>query len=96
MADKQALTARMPPDTYSRVETYRESRDLTKSDAARRLIEEGLESKSSRVNDGLEATDLAISVMLVAVAVVIAGPLAGAGVALAGIIGFGLGYYFNQ
>jgi len=94
MAEKEALTARMPPDTYGRVEDYREKRDLTKSDAARRLIEEGLDSKTSGPTDEkLSPTDAATAAMLVAVAVSIAGPLAGAGVALAGITGFAAGYY---
>lgn len=45
MAEKQALTARMPQDTYERVERYRERKDLSKSDASRRLVEAGLEAE---------------------------------------------------
>lgn len=50
MAEKQALTARMPPDTYRRVEKYREARDLTKSDAGRRLVEAGLDAEKGETS----------------------------------------------
>lgn len=68
MADKQALTARMPPDTYSQVMDYRQARDLTKSDAARRLIESGLDAEQSPDSPpGMDLLIAGLSALLAAV-----------------------------
>lgn len=96
MTQKEALTARMPPDTYGRVMDYREARDLTKSDAARRLIESGLDAESAQTRSEPQYVDVLISVAtallvaIIAFAVLAHGVLGGVVVMVAGGVGFTL------
>lgn len=69
MGEKKTLSGRVPADTEERFEEFRMRRGLNKTDAMRRLIEEGLdsyeaaeESRSSNAtdssNDGQEQVDI--------------------------------------
>jgi hypothetical protein len=50
MSRKPKVQTRLPKDTHERFEEYREARDLTKSDATRRLVEAGLDVETDRDN----------------------------------------------
>lgn len=43
MAQKEHIGFRVPPDTYEEFEAYREERNISKTDAGRRLLEDALE-----------------------------------------------------
>jgi hypothetical protein len=61
--DKEVISGRVPADTFERFEEYREQRDISKSDAVRRLVVTGLdavdedqqqERKDARTQTGAE------------------------------------------
>ncbi len=53
MGRKPKVQTRLPEDTHERFEKYREARDLTKSDATRRLVEAGLDAEADQpMTDG--------------------------------------------
>lgn len=58
MADqeKKVLSVKLPNDTYQRLETYREEQEISKSEAARRLLRDGLEPDSKSARDLLVET----------------------------------------
>lgn len=43
---RELIQARADPDTIERVEAYAEERDISRSEAIRRLLREGLDSKA--------------------------------------------------
>lgn len=52
MSGKDTVSARVPQDTSERFEAYRDDRDISKSEAGKRLIERGLDWESGEVSAG--------------------------------------------
>jgi len=53
MVEKKTLSGRVPADTEERFEEFRMRRGLNKTDAMRRLIEEGLDSYEATTENGV-------------------------------------------
>jgi hypothetical protein len=51
---REQLQARCDPDTVDDVKAYQEAKGITKSEAVRRLIREGLEAKADEADDEAE------------------------------------------
>lgn len=54
MAEKKTLTGRVEPGTAERFEEYRETYNLNKSEAVRRLVDAGLEAEESTGEENAE------------------------------------------
>jgi len=52
MSGKETVSARVPQDTNKRFEQYREQRDISKSEAGKRLIERGLDWETGETAPG--------------------------------------------
>lgn len=57
MADKVQMGVRLPTDVADRVEEYAEQRDISKSDALRRLIISGLRDDPEQIDQLAEAVE---------------------------------------
>lgn len=51
MPEKKTISGRVPADTWERFEQYREAHDLNKTDAMRRLLEDGLDANKVGIGE---------------------------------------------
>lgn len=57
MSDKKTLSARVPTDTAERIEEFRMRRGINRTDAMRRLLDEGLDVYGVGIEEEEEETD---------------------------------------
>jgi len=94
MSQKEHIGFRVPQDTYQAFESYREERNISKTDAGRRLLEDALHDTDGGEEPGrglelLLGVALGLLFAVVALAVTLGGPGAGLVVGAAALVGVG-------